>query len=260
MKPEIILLFALCIPFSLAAKLRTQPIAYEFAGMDYESILLYEDTVETTLPGVLIVPNWMGPTEASLEKAKDVAKRGYVVMMVDMYGIDIRPQNVEQASQAAQTVRSDRTMMRQRINHALQIFKAQADYAPLNSEKIAAIGFCFGGGTVLELARSGMDIAGVVSFHGNLDTPDPEDANNIACKVLVLHGADDPYVPAEQVADFEAEMRAADVDWQLNIYGGAVHSFTNPQADQPGKSAYDPTVSRRSFQAMDLFFAEIFAQ
>jgi dienelactone hydrolase len=129
-----------------------------------------------------------------------------------------------------------------------------------DSNRIAAIGYCFGGGTVLELARSGANIAGVVSFHGNLDTPNPSDAKAIKAKVLVLHGANDPYVPAEQVAAFESEMRQADVDWQLMAYGGVVHSFTNPEAgNDPSKGvAYNEAADKRSWAAMKQFFAEIF--
>ncbi|HEY6007814.1 MAG TPA: dienelactone hydrolase family protein, partial [Geobacteraceae bacterium] len=126
--------------------------------------------------------------------------------------------------------------------------------------RLAAIGFCFGGTTVLELARSGVDLAGVVSFHGGLDTPNPADATRIKGKVLALHGADDPFVPHADVAAFEKEMRSAGVDWQLNIYGGAVHSFTNPASgNDPSKgAAYKEKAERRSWHAMRQFFRELF--
>ncbi|MBO1347113.1 MAG: dienelactone hydrolase family protein [Hormoscilla sp. GUM202] len=128
------------------------------------------------------------------------------------------------------------------------------------NNRLGAIGYCFGGGTVLELARSGAKVAGVVSFHGNLDTPNPTDANNIKGQILVLHGASDPFVPKEQVAAFTEEMRQANVDWQMISYGGAVHSFTNPKAgNDPSKgAAYNRDADRRSWSAMQLFFAEIF--
>jgi dienelactone hydrolase len=123
------------------------------------------------------------------------------------------------------------------------------------------MGYCFGGGVALELARSGADISGVVSFHGNLDTPDPLDAQNIKAKVLVCHGANDPYVKSEQVLAFQDEMRAAHVDWQMIIYGNAVHSFTNPDSgnDPSAGAAYNEKADRRSWQAMRIFFNEIFS-
>ena len=144
--------------------------------------------------------------------------------------------------------------------------RAQAGLAVLQKheltdpKQVAAIGYCFGGTTVIELARSGADIAGVVSFHGGLDSLHPEDARNIKCKLLVLHGADDPFVPAKDLAAFEDEMRQAKVDWQLVKYGGAVHSFTDWNAgDNPGQgAAYNERADRRSWEAMKQFFAELF--
>jgi dienelactone hydrolase len=123
---------------------------------------------------------------------------------------------------------------------------------------MAAIGFCFGGGAVLELARSGSDLDAFVSFHGNLDTPNPDDAKQIKAPVLVLHGADDPAVPKEQVDAFIAEMKATDADWQMNIYGNAVHSFTDPYANVPGRNEFNPEVAERAFQAMNSLLDEVF--
>ncbi len=147
--------------------------------------------------------------------------------------------------------------MRARAGAGLDVLRKhpQAD-----TSRLAAIGYCFGGTTVLEMARGGADLACVVSFHGGLDTPTPEDAKQIKGKVLVLHGADDPLVPAKQVADFEDEMRKAKVDWQLVAYGGAVHSFTNPGAgnDNSKGAAYNAKADVRSWQAMRDLFAELF--
>ena len=148
--------------------------------------------------------------------------------------------------------------MRARVNAALDTIRGLDVVDP---KRIAAIGYCFGGATVLELARSGADVAGVVSFHGGLGTPNPGDAKNIKCKVLALVGGDDPSVPPAQVEAFEQEMRQAGVDWQVNIYGGAVHSFTNPASgnDSSRGAAYNEKADKRSWQAMRLFFGEIFA-
>lgn len=147
--------------------------------------------------------------------------------------------------------------MRRRAQAALQVL---AENKSVDRKKIAAIGYCFGGGTVLELARSGADLAGVVSFHGNLDTPNLVDAKNIKGKILVQHGGSDPYVPAEQLATFEKEMTDAGVNWQVIIYGGAVHSFTNPDSgtDPTKGAAYNEQADKRSWLAMKQFFDEIF--
>jgi dienelactone hydrolase len=176
---------------------------------------------------------------------------------VDIYGKGVRPKNGQEAGEQAGKFKSDRALLRARINAALDVLRKNEHVDP---KRIAAIGYCFGGTTVLELARSGADIAGVVSFHGGLDTPTPADAKHIKCKVLALHGADDPYVPPAQVAAFEKEMTDAGVDWQLIKYSGAVHAFTNPEAgnDNSKGAAYNERADQRSWEAMKLFFAEIF--
>lgn len=233
-------------------------IETEFEGTTFRSTLVFEDASDHPKPGVLMVPNWMGPaTEGSLEKAKRIAGYGYVVLLADVYGIDTRPENAEEAGEAAGALRSDRPQLRSRARHQLENLRDVGD-APLDSERIAAIGFCFGGGTVLELARSGASLDGVVSFHGNLDTPDTGLAADIVTPIMVLHGADDPYVPQEQVMAFIKEMKDAPVDVHFVQLHGAVHSFTNPQADQEGKAHYDQRAAQRAFRLMNDFFAEIF--
>ena len=236
------------------ADITVEQMDYEIDGKPFEGRLVYDASVQGPRPGVLMVPNWMGVTDAAVEKASKVAGTDYVVFVADMYGRDIRPANAEEAGAAASTVRDDRALMRTRVNAALDLLAGQAQ-APVTSGQLVAIGFCFGGGSVLELARSGTDLKGVVSFHGNLDTPNPADAANIKAPILVLHGADDPFVPEQQVADFQAEMRGAGVDWQLISYGGAVHSFSDP--NMAGKAEYHPVVAKRSFAAMQQFFDEV---
>ena len=233
-------------------------VPYEIDGQPFEGKLIYDDAVTEQRPGLLMVPNWMGVTDASAEKAARAAGDKYVVFMADMYGKNIRPSNADEAKQAATTVRSDRALMRKRAQAAVEVLKAQTSQVALDTTKLGAIGFCFGGGTVLELARSGAPLKAFVSFHGNLDTPNPADANNIKAPVLVLHGADDPAVPQAQVDGFVAEMKATKVDWQLVSYGGAVHSFTNPQANTPGSNQYHPLVAARAFKAMNNLLDEVF--
>lgn len=252
----------LCAAFAgLAdAAVVTKTIPYEIDGEAFEGVLVYDDSVTTPRPGLLAVPSWMGVNEDTVAKAARAAGDKYVVFVADMYGKAIRPSNAEEAGAAAGKVRADRPLMRKRAQAAVDVLKAQSSEVALDVDRLGAIGFCFGGGTVLELARSGAPLKGFVSFHGNLDTPNPADAKNIKAPVLVLHGADDPAVPQEQVDGFISEMKAAKVDWQLVSYGGAVHSFTNPKANMPGRNEYHPVVAARAFKAMNDLFDEVFAE
>ena len=207
------------------AAIKTQTIEYKQGNTLLEGYLAYDDVVKVKRPGVLVVHEWNGLQSYIKKRTQQLAKLGYVAFAVDIYGKGIRPKNPEESAKQANIYRQDRKLLRERAKAGLQVLQK---YPLTDSQRIAAIGYCFGGGTVLELARSGVNIAGVVSFHGNLDTPDINDAKNIKAKVLVLHGADDPFVPEQQVQAFEKEMRLGNVNWQLIFYGGALHSFTNP--------------------------------
>ena len=182
---------------------------------------------------------------------------GYLAFAIDVYGKGIRPQTPPEAAAQAGIYKKDRALMRARVATGLDVLRQDPR---CDLQRVAAIGYCFGGTCVLELARSGADVLGVVSFHGGLDTPTPADAQQIRGKVLVLHGGDDPHVPRKDVNAFEDEMRAGGVDWQLVIYGGAVHAFTNPASgnDKSRGVAYDARADRRSWEAMKAFFAELF--
>jgi len=239
------------------AKVTESPYEYEHDGTVLAGHLVYDGSTTDTRPGVVVVHQWMGITEYELMRARMLAELGYAVLVADMYGKGIRPANTTEAAAQAGSVRGDIEMMRGRVNAAVDELRRQEI---VNPDQIAAIGYCFGGGVVLELARSGADISGVVSFHGSLNTPDPADAANISCPLLVCHGADDPHVNDEAVSAFIEEMRAAQVDYQFIAYGGAVHAFTQSMAgDDPGKgAAYNESADRRSWQAMKDFFTEIF--
>lgn len=240
------------------AAIKTQTIEYKQGNTLLEGYLAYDDVVKVKRPGVLVVHEWNGLQSYIKKRTQQLAKLGYVAFAVDIYGKGIRPKNPEESAKQANIYRQDRKLLRERAKAGLQVLQK---YPLTDSQRIAAIGYCFGGGTVLELARSGVNIGGVVSFHGNLDTPDINDAKNIKAKVLVLHGADDPFVPEQQVQAFEKEMRLGNVNWQLISYGGALHSFTNPEAKNNPKGAiYNAIADQRSWQAMKQFFAEIFAK
>jgi len=251
-------LLFLCLSFPAFAAITTKKVPYELDKTKFEGVLVYDDA-KKGVPGVVLVPNWLGINEANLKQAELIASRGYVVFVADAYGVNARPKNQEEAGKAAGAVKGDRNLMRARMKKALEVFLAQKNL-PMDSKKLAAIGFCFGGTAALELARSGAKLGAVVSFHGGLSSPTPDDAKNITAKVLALHGADDPFVPADEVAAFEAEMRNAKLDWQLVAFGNAVHSFTDVDANMAGKAQYNPVVAARAYAMMDSFFAEAFAK
>ena len=240
------------------AAVKSEPIAYKQDTTALEGLLVYDAAGKGKLPGIVLVPDWMGMTDLARQYGERVAKMGYVVLVADIYGKSIRPKDMQEASAQSGLYKNDRPLMQARAKAALdQLLKSPR----VNAAKTAAMGFCFGGGVALELARSGADLDGVVSFHGNLDTPRPEDAKNIKAKVLVLHGADDPFVTQDQVKAFQDEMRAAKVDWSLTQYGNAVHGFTNPGAgnDNSKGMAYNPEAANRAFRSMQDFYQELFA-
>lgn len=243
-----------------SAAMVNERIPYTLDGQAFEGVLVYDDSVKTPRPAVLMAPNWMGVTDAAIEKAGMLAGTNYVMLVADMYGADVRPSNAQEAGAASGAVTSDLALHRARINKALDVLLAEGGRRGLiDDTRVAAIGFCFGGGNVLELARSGREIAGVVTFHGSIKPKQPADASAIKAKILVLHGADDPFVPQADREAFEAEMKAApQVDWQMVVFGGAVHSFTDPNANIPGKAQYNEKVALRSYQIMYGFLEDIF--
>lgn len=247
------------LAMTAVAKPVQKPVKYELEGTKFEGVLVYDDAVKTPRPGLVLVPNWMGINEPNLKQAVQIAGKDYVIFVADMFGQAVRPKTTDEAGKVSGAVKGDRRLMRARVNKALEVLRAEGKAAGLDAKKLGAIGFCFGGTGVLELARSGADVAGVVSFHGGLDaSPVPVDSKGITAKVLALHGADDPYVPAADVKAFEEEMRKAKADWQLVSYGNAVHSFTDVDANMAGQAQYNPKVAKRSYKAMSDFFAEAF--
>ncbi len=240
------------------AEIKTRNVEYKQGDTVLEGYLAYDTAGPAKKPGVLVVHEWNGINPYTRQRVEQLAGMGYVAFAPDIYGKGVRPATPDAAKAEASKYRGqDRTLLRARIQAGLAELERQPN---VDASKVAAIGYCFGGTTVIELARSGAKVAGVVSFHGGLDSPNPADGKNIKTKLLVLHGADDPFVPDAQVKAFEDELRAAGVDWQLVKYSGAVHSFTNPGAgsDNSKGAAYNAAADRRSWEAMKTFFAEIF--
>lgn len=241
------------------AEVQTQAIVYQDGDQTLEGFVAWDPAKvgSKKAPGVLVVHQWMGLTDYEERRCRELADLGLVAFALDIYGQGVRPADTSEAGQMAGKYKSDRDLYRRRLNLGLDQLRALPE---VDSSRIAAIGYCFGGTGVLELARSGADIAGVVSFHGGLDSPSPEDGKRIACKVLVQHGADDPFVPESDIEAFIGELNEAKVDWQMDIHSGAVHSFTQPMAgdDNSKGAAYNARADRRSWNAMQLFFQELF--
>ncbi len=256
MKKLIPVFLALAGALSGHAKIVTQTVEYQQGDTMLEGYLAYDDAVAGKRPGVLVVHQWLGLTDYEKHRAEQLAALGYVAFCADIYGKGVRPKDTSEAGALAGKYKGDRALLRTRVNAGLDVLEKN----PLvDTAHIAAIGYCFGGTAVIELARSGANIAGVVSFHGGLDSPTPADGKNIKCKVSVQAGADDPFQKPEDLAAFESEMRDAKVDWEITFYGGAVHSFTQPDPGfvNPG-ARYNEKADKRSWQAMKNFFAEIF--
>ena len=249
-------LFLLAASLTLAEEVKVRGIGYSQDKTPLKGVWVPPPAgAKSPAPAILLFPDWMGVTPDAVDLAKRVSKWGYAVLVADMYGSGKRPKNAQEAGKLSAAMKGDVPLLRKRALAALAVLKTQGG---IDTNKVAAMGFCFGGTTTLELARSGAALKGVVSVHGALNTPLPEDAKKIRGKILVLHGAEDPHVPPEQVQNFMDEMRAAQTDWHMTFYGGAVHAFTNPKAglDPKQGAAYNAKADRRAFEAMKDFFAE----
>ena len=244
---------------SVEAAMVVKPISYTVDKTVFSGHLVYDDASKALRPGLVMVPNWMGETESAVDKAKVIASTDYVILVADMYGEGVRPKNADEASAEVGKLFADRTKLRARIDEAVATLRAQVGKAPLQADKIGAIGFCFGGSTVLELARSGADIAGVVSFHGGLSTSMPAAENSVKAPILVLNGADDRSVSLEDIGKFNEEMNAAGADWQFVNFSGAVHCFAEADANSPPGCVYNERAAKRAYLMMKNFLAERFA-
>ncbi len=235
-----------------------QTMVYDGPGGPFEGVIAYEDEVETPRPGVLVVPNVLGQKESDNVKAEELAKLGYVGFACDVFGQGRRKtRQSENMAEYINELQADRAALRDRLAASLAVLKG---FGHVDPSRCAAIGFCFGGKAMLDMARSGQDVRGVVSFHGVYDRPDYANVSPIAAKVLVCHGWDDPLGPPEAVAALGRELTDAHADWQIHAYGGAGHGFTDVSAKGSGHPGfgYDEKADRRSWKAMQDFLAELF--
>jgi dienelactone hydrolase len=246
----------LCYASLSQAEIKETVVEYQSGGVTCEGLHVVDAAKTGKLPSVLIIHQWTGLSDNEKMRARMLAELGYNVFAADIYGKGIRPQPPESGKEAGK-YKSDRKLYRERMLSALEVLNkdARTDLA-----KVAAIGYCFGGTGVIELARSGAVMKGVVSFHGGLDSPSPADGKNIKGKVLALHGADDPFVPAKDISAFEQEMKDAKVDYKLVNYPGAVHAFTQKAAgsDNSKGAAYNEAADKASWEEMKAFFDRLF--
>lgn len=251
-----VLLGMLALP--AVAAMKTQPVEWQLDGTTFSGVLVYDDGDSDKRPGLVMVPNWKGVNDSAIAKARQLAGDDYVVLVADVYGKGVRPKTDAEAGPVATKLRNERALLRARALKAIEVLKAQAGKAPLDASRIGAVGFCFGGTTVLEMARAGAPLAGVVSLHGGLGSPLPAKAGVAHPSVLVLNGADDKGVSKDDIASFEQEMNAAKVDWEFTNYSGAVHCFAEADANSPPGCLYNERAAKRAWKALDEFFEERF--
>lgn len=245
---------------STTSPIVTREVNYSYDGTPLKGFLAYDSTKTGKMPGVIVVHEWWGLNQYAKHRAEMLAKLGYVAFAIDMYGNGKTVDNPKDAGAMASASMQDIKQAQGRFNAGVELLKQQPE---TDSSKIAAIGYCYGGGVVLHMALSGANLAGVVSFHGDLPIEKVSNPKDVKAKILVCNGAADPYNPKEKVAAFEKAMKAGDINYTLINYPGAKHSFTNPAADSLGKKfnlaiAYNKAADEQSWAAMQNFFNVIF--
>jgi dienelactone hydrolase len=236
--------------------LQTSKIEYVYDNVVLEGYCALDDSHKGSKPAVLVAPDWSGRNDFACQKAEQLAEMGYVGFALDMYGAGKSTNIDEEKQKLMKPLANDRALLRGRV---LAAFHTVRSLEVVNGARIGIMGYCFGGMCALDLARSGAEIRGAVSFHGTLNAPDLQ-THPIHAKLLVLHGFEDPHAPPSQVSAFEKEMTDAGVDWQIHIYGHTQHAFTNPRAHDPKQGlVYNSLADRRSWISMRDFFLEVFS-
>lgn len=239
--------------------MKVETINYLSGGTRFAGALVYDEAVDRPRPAILMAPNWMGVRRQAYERAELIAGDRYVVLVADMYGEGRRPKDFAEAASFANPLRDNASEARKRIRAAFDTLIAQGERRRIINQHRGAIGFCFGGGNVLELARDGAALHGVVSIHGDLKTAAPAAKGAVKASLLVLHGAPDPVVPKEHRDAFEAEMDAAGAKWEMVVFSGILHAYTDQDSNVPGVAAYDEPATRQSYDIMHTFLADAFA-
>ncbi|HZH99203.1 MAG TPA: dienelactone hydrolase family protein [Fimbriimonadaceae bacterium] len=252
--------FVLAVALSagaLAQRIETREHPYKHGTAALKGFVAYDGSTRAKRPAVIIIHDWNSIDNYEQGRARQLAQLGYYAFAADVYGSEHRPKTPQESGALAGKWKGDRAALRDRLQAALDEVKRQPQVDP---NRIAVMGYCFGGTAAIELARSGAPILGAVSFHGGLDAPHPEDDRKIKAKLLVLHGAVDPFVQEKDLDAFTKSMAEAKVDMQFISYPNAVHSFTEPSAgnDPSRGAAYNASADRRSWEHMKLFFQELF--
>jgi dienelactone hydrolase len=242
-------------------KIQGKPVEYSTQGVVMKGYLAYDENGNGKRPGVLVVPEWWGLNDYARRRARMLAELGYTSLAVDMYGEGKVVTTPDEAGKLSSETMKNFDVAKARFMAALDFLKGQPTVDP---NRIAAIGYCFGGGVVLNMARQGVDIKGVVSFHGNLTAVKPAQPGSVRAKILVLNGGADKFITPEQIEAFKQEMKAAGADFQFISYPGALHSFTNPDATGLGKNfnmpiAYNAKADKESWSEMKKFLATIYS-
>lgn len=250
-------LSGLLLSTAVQAKVITEAVTYTEAGEEYTGYVSYDNAIKGKRPGVMVVHEWWGLDDYARRRTEMLAGLGYVAFAVDMYGTGKVTDSADQAKEWMTEVTADVEWWRERAMAGIRYLK---NHKLVDANKIAAIGYCFGGGTVIQLAYSGLDINGIVSFHGSLPIADESAFGKIKTRMLIAHGNTDPFIPREVVTKFQDTLDKANADWNMITYGNVLHSFTNPKSDTRGMAAlkYDKQADEHSWQAMQHFFEQIF--
>ncbi len=236
--------------------IETRLIDYADGDTVLEGLLAWDNSVGHPRPGVMVSHAWAGRSQFEDNKAVALAELGYVGFALNLYGKGVQGSSTEENAALMQPFLDDRAMLQQRLLLSLTTMRQQSE---VDANRVAAIGFCFGGLCVLDLARTGEDLAGVASFHGLFAAPGNTAGNTIRAKVLAMHGWDDPMASPEQVLELARELSSLGADWQLHAYGNTMHAFTNPEANDPGfGTVYSPSADKRSWLELQEFLAELF--
>lgn len=259
MRKLITLLVFCLISFSATAGIKTEEIKYTVDGKEFTGFMAY-DKAKDKRPGILVVHEWWGHNDYARKRAKMLAKLGYTAFALDMYGTGVLAEHPDDAKKFMNATFADFANLKKKFETAHNLLK---NHKTVDSNKTASIGYCMGGGINMAMARAGVNIDGIIVVHGSLGTKTPAKPGDIKAKILVLNGADDPFVPAEQVAAFEKEMKAAQVDYKLFNYKGAKHSFSAKHADKKGKKynlplAYNKKADKESWKQIQVFLKDIF--